>query len=429
MSSTKTIERISGNRLKSSEDLDGLMDQIGDAKYVLLGEASHGTHEYYTWRSAISKRLIQEKGFSFIAVEGDWPDCYKINRYIKRYPGTLYPITDLFSTFHRWPTWMWANWEIAALVEWLKDFNHDKVNGGKVGFYGLDVYSLWDSMDLLVNYLKKEDPATAEIAAELVNCFEPYEENGELYARNLRISEGCKDQAIELLLSVREKAPQYNMDPEAGLNAEINSMVIANGEKYYRSMVSFNEQSWNVRDRHMAQTLDKLMDFHGKDAKVIVWEHNTHIGDARYTDMADDHLINVGQLVREQHEKEGTVLVGFGSYEGSVIAGRIWGGTMRKMHVPEAAVGSIEYNLHHQSPEDRILLFNDPGLKAEYNEWVKHRAIGVVYRPEYEYGNYVPTKLSSRYDAFIYLDKTKALHPMHIKPDGLLTPDTYPFAF
>jgi len=427
-SNTKTLD-YRGQSLSTSNDLDGLMSLIGDSQYVLLGEASHGTHEYYTWRSAITKRLIEEKGFSVIAVEGDWPDCYKINRYIKRFPGTHTPISDLFSTFRRWPTWMWANWETAALVEWLKDFNHHIAAENKVGFYGLDVYSLWDSMDILVNYLRKEDPATAEIAAEVANCFEAYEENGELYARDLRFMDGCRDEVVKLLQQVRQKSPNYNHDPEGGLNAEINSMVLTNGENYYRAMTSLNQQSWNVRDQHMAETLDRLVEYHGADTKVIIWEHNTHIGDARYTDMKNDQLINIGQLVREKHQKAGTVLVGFGSYEGTVIAGRNWGGNIKEMQLPKAQKDSIEYELHQESPQDRILLFNDPELKEYYDRWVKHRAIGVVYRPEFEYGNYVPTKLSSRYDAFIYLDQTTALHPMHIKPNGHLTPETYPFAF
>jgi erythromycin esterase len=416
-----------GQPLSDPSDLDGLLAQIGDSQYVLLGEATHGTHEYYTWRAAITKRLIEEKGFSIIAVEGDWPDCYRINRYIKRFPGAHTPISDLFSTFRRWPTWMWANWETAALVEWLKEYNHLKEPNKKIGFYGLDVYSLWESMDILINYLRKEDPSTAEIAAEVVNCFQAYEENGELYARDLRFMDGCRDEVVQLLKRVRRKAPNYNHDPEGGLNAEINSMVIANGENYYRAMTTLNQESWNVRDEHMVETLDKLVDFHGANTKVVVWEHNTHIGDARYTNMKNDQLINVGQLVRQKHQNAGTVLVGFGSYEGKVIAARNWGGNITVMNMPKAQTDSIEHELHMESTKDRILLFNDSEVKKQYDRWVKHRAIGVVYRPEFEYGNYVPTKLSSRYDAFIYLDKTTALHPMHIKPDGQLMPDTYPF--
>lgn len=416
------------HKLTDENDLDPLMERIGDSKYVLLGEATHGTHEYYTWRAKISKRLIEEKGFNIIAVEGDWPDCYQINRWIKGYEGTEKPIKEVLKGFKRWPTWMWANWEIAAFAEWLRKHNKGLDNDEKTGFYGIDVYSLWESMELMVNYLEKEDPQTAELAKETVSCFEPYKARDSYASVFASAGVGCRDEVVKLLMEVREKAMRYNDEPEAGLSAEINALVMANAEKYYKAMSGFGDDSWNVRDKHMVEALNTIKDYHGEEAKVIVWEHNTHIGDARATDMARGGLVNVGQLVRDQHEEEGVVLVGFGSYKGSVIAGSHWGGEMKKMKMPEAINASLEHYLHKASAEDKLYILDESSeLKEGFSERMGHRAIGVVYHPERERGNYVPTVLSKRYDAFIYIDETKALSPLNIKPDGDLIPETYPY--
>lgn len=414
--------------LSEPADLDPLLNYIGDSKYVLLGEASHGTHEYYTWRAEISKRLIQEKGFSFIAVEGDWPDCYRINRWIKGLPNSGNSIQEVLHQFNRWPTWMWANWEIAAFSQWLRDYNTDLDFKEKIGFYGLDVYSLWESLETLVTYLEKEDPETAVLAKEVAACLEPYRANDSYATAYRGLRQKCKTEVVQLLKEVRENIQKYDDEPEAGLNAEINSLVMRNAEKYYEATAGFSNSSWNVRDAHMVETLNTLMDFYDPDAKVIVWEHNTHIGDARATDMAADGMFNVGQLVREQHQGQGVVLVGFGSYEGSVIAGDSWGAEMEEMKLPQAQENSVEQILHEQSPENKLLIFEDESvLKEMFQLTLGHRAVGVVYDPDYERGNYVPSIMSDRYDAFLYIDKTKALHPLHNKPDGHLTPDTYPF--
>jgi erythromycin esterase len=417
------------HRLDMSGNLDSLMARIGDAKYVLLGEASHGTHEYYTWRTAITKRLIKEKGFSFVSVEGDWPDCYRINRYAKGYADAGESAVEVLKSFRRWPTWMWANWEIVALIEWLHEHNKSLPADRKAGFYGLDVYSLWESMEVMINYLRKADPSAARLAIQAFRCFEPYEE-GQDYARAmLRLSPSCREEVLRLLQEVRRKSSHYDHDLEAALNTEMNAQVIANAEQYYRSMVSFRDESWNIRDIHMVQTLDALIKFHGSKAKAVVWEHNTHIGDARFTEMRDEGLVNVGQLVREQHERDGVFIAGFSSFKGSVIAARMWGGKMEKMQVPPAVKGSVEQILHTESPDNRMLFFDADKENTELNQYLGHRAIGVVYHPEAERGNYVSTLLPSRYDALIYIDQTKALHPLHLNPDGSKMPETYPFGF
>jgi len=428
ISNSRPVSRMHYHPLENSSHLDILLDKIGDSNYVLLGEASHGTHEYYTWRTEITKRLIRERGFSFIAVEGDWPDCYKINRWIKNLMHPEIPIRDLLKQFNRWPTWMWANWEVAALAEWLKEFNSSREAGEKIGFYGLDVYSLWESLETLVNYLEEEDPKTAVLAKKVADCFEPYKENDSYMNAYRGLNQNCKNEVVALLGEVRKNSPSYNDELEGSLNAEMNALVMKNADKYYEALVSFDNNSWNVRDLHMVETLNILMKFHKEDAKVVVWEHNTHIGDARYTDMVQAGLYNVGQLVREQHEDKGVVLVGFGSYKGSVMAGEYWGAPMKRMALPAAKEGSVEYKLHKDSPRNKLLIFGDSNeSEAFFEEKIGHRAVGVVYDPSREWGNYVPTVLAKRYDAFLYIDETTALHPLHFKPNGDQMPETYPF--
>lgn len=416
--------------LNNAADLDPLMERIGNAHFVLLGEASHGTHEYYTWRSTLSKRLIAERGFRFIAVEGDWPDCYRINRYIKGHEGWNKSAHEMLKTFNRWPTWMWANWEIAALVDWMKNYNKKKSADKKAGFYGLDVYSLWESMEALISYLKKKDIRTANIAEEAMKCFEKHGRNEQLYAKHFSsVPDSCRDEALKLLTEVREHAFSYNEDPEAALNTAQNAHIAVEAEKYYRSMMSFSDDSWNIRDRHMAETLGRLIDFHGTGTKAIVWEHNTHIGDARFTDMKHAGLVNLGQLVREQYGRNDSILAGFGSYSGTVMAGRTWGGPMEKINMPGAAKGSIEEILHRESAENRLLIFDRKNEKERFKKILPHRAIGVVYHHERELHNYVPSELNGRYDAFIYLDRTNALNALHFEPDEGQVPETYPFEF
>jgi erythromycin esterase-like protein len=292
------------------------------------------------------------------------------------------------------------------------------------------VYSLWESLAAIIAYLDKRDPVTKHTAMDALACFEPYSDGeGRAYARaSLMVPSLCEDEVIDLLMQIRKNMPSYNTDHEAVMSAEQNAHVIVNAERYYRAMIRTGSESWNIRDHHMADTLYRLMDFYGPEAKAIVWEHNTHIGDARATDMMRQGLVNVGQLVRVDREAEGVYAVGFGSYKGTVVAGKEWGDVMRVMHVPEAMPDSWEHILHQLGGKDRIVFMNDQ-LKNELDGvTVSHRAIGVVYHPRHEKpGNYVPSKISERYDAFIYLEETSALHPLHIVPDGYQMPETFPF--
>ena len=402
--------------LRDPADLDPLLERIGDARVVLLGEATHGTREFYTWRTAITKRLIEEAGFDFVAVEGDWPDCYKVNRFVKGYPGSAATAELALSTFRRWPTWMWANREVQELVAWMEWYNQGRPEGDKAGFYGLDVYSLWDSLRAVMRYLRERgDPAALEAARRAVRCFEPFGEEAQEYARHTAlVPEGCRGPVVNLLRELRVRVPTGEGDGrDAFFVAEQNALVVKHAEEYYRAMVLSDESSWNVRDRHMAETLERLLAFTGPGARAVVWEHNTHVGDARHTDMAAAGEVNLGQLARERYGEKGAVLVGFGTHQGAVIAGREWGAPWEEMRVPPGRPGSWEDVVHRAfGGEDRLVLFgpvSSPGL----TEWRGHRAIGVVYRPQYEqYGNYVPTVLPRRYDAFLYVDRTAAVRPL-----------------
>jgi len=417
--------------LESKADLEPLFKYIGDARIVMLGESTHGTHEYYMWRAYITKRLVEEKGFRFIAVEGDWPDCYRLNRFVKGYDLDNKSAFKVLLGFGRWPTWMWANWEIVALADWLQKHNKGLPANRRVGFYGLDVYSLWESMENIMQYLKKTDPVALKKANEAFQCFEPYRKDETSYARASQlVPELCQTEVVELLMEIQRKLPSYNTDHENVFSTEQNAMIAVNAEKYYRAMIMGGPHSWNIRDRHMIDTLDRLLKFHGNDSKAIVWAHNTHVGDARATDMVDEGMYNIGELARMSHHENGVVLIGFGSYKGKVFAGKNWGASMQEMSMPEASKGSIEYLLHAAGKENKLLIMDDFMTNDMLMEhYLGHRAVGVVYNPAYEqYGNYVPTIFPMRYDAFIFLDETRALHPLHAKSQEHQIPETYPFA-
>lgn len=426
---TRQVRRLA-LPLSRSADLDPLLTAIGDARYVLLGEASHGTSDYYQWRAQISHRLMREKGFSFIAVEGDWPDCYHVNRFIKGFVDAGTDAREVLEAFVRWPTWMWANQEIMMLAERFRKHNSGLAEEEKVGFFGLDVYSLWDSLYAILGYLRKADPSLLPAAHRALACFQPYGEDVQRYARaTALVPFSCEDEVVALLKDLRGKEPRSRADGrEEFFTAEQNALTVKNAEAYYRAMVRGGPESWNIRDRHMTDTLDRLMCHHGPNAKAIVWEHNTHVGDARYTDMAEDGMVNVGQLVRERHAEEGVFLVGFGSNRGSVIAAKDWEAPMETMIVPPAREGSWEDVLHRAGGSNKLLLLQDVRDSESFNEERGHRAIGVVYHPEYEqYGNYVPTVLPRRYDAFCYIDQSHALHPLHSHPAFEKIPETYPW--
>jgi erythromycin esterase-like protein len=400
-------------KFSDATDLRPLVEQASNAKYVLLGEASHGTSEYYAIRTDITKQLIENHDFNFIAVEGDWPACYEVNRYIKGVAPEYKSAEDVLKkSFNRWPSWMWANHEIVELVEWLYNYNQNQFDK-KIGFYGLDVYSLWESMESIIGYLKKNKSPNLEKALNAIECFDPYNRKPEMYGISAAFhGEDCLNEVIELLHTIHKTIEIDSTDPESNLSAKINSIVVANSEHYYHTMVTNDNESWNIRDEHMVEALEDISDFYGAMAKGIVWEHNTHIGDARATDMANENMVNVGQLTRERYGKDQVFAIGFGTYQGSVIASNKWGGRVEVMPVPEGGDGSWEEAIHLASPRNQYLIFTEEN-KNNFRKVIGHRAIGVVYNPNYEhYGNYVPSMLSERYDAFIHVDETTALKPL-----------------
>ncbi|MEH7442085.1 erythromycin esterase family protein [Bacillus sp. JJ1122] len=395
-------------RFDSGKDLDAIIKAAADADFVLLGEASHGTSEFYTIRTEITKRLIKEEGFSFIAVEGDWPSCFTVNQYIKGYiPGDA---LSALKDFDRWPSWMWANEEVLKLVDWLKKHNEHAKN--KIGFYGLDIYSLWESMEGIIRQLEKISPDEVDSAKKAFACFEPFDRRGENYAISAAYyGEDCTEEVIRVLIDLQKKRKTYPEEQEGNLNLEINSLVMLDAERYYRAMAKGGAEDWNIRDTHMVTALEKIKAVHDKGAKVIIWEHNTHIGDARATDMVDEGLINVGQLLREKYGAK-VFAAGFGTYNGTVIASRNWGGTVDVIEVPKAIAGSWEDALHKAGAFDKYLLFNNDNEEL-FGKVIGHRAIGVIYHPDSEHlGNYVPSRISKRYDAFLFINETNALKPL-----------------
>ncbi|MEV4493004.1 erythromycin esterase family protein [Micromonospora coxensis] len=398
-------------RLGAPSDFDPLLARVRDARVVMIGEATHGSYDYYRLREQLTRRLIAEQGFSFVAVEGDWPDCDRVNRSVTGAPGGAADPRAALESFARWPTWMWANAEVDRFCRWLRAWNAERPEDGRAGFHGLDVYSLWESMQAILDYLGEEDPRSLEAAQDAYRCFEPYGRRVEEYGAASRfVSARCEEEVVRLLARTREHAVA---DGPAAFAAWQNAQVVAGAERYYRAMVHGGPESWNVRDIHMADTLDRLLEHYGPGARGIVWAHNTHVGDARATDMADDGMVNIGQLARERLGPDEVVLVGFGSYRGTVIAAPRWGSPAEAMVVPPAREGSLERRLHELMPERAVLVLGGPDQPEWATGPLDHRAIGVVYDPSFEsWGNYVPTRLADRYDAFIWCDETTALHPL-----------------
>jgi erythromycin esterase len=406
--------------LTDAGDLDPLLDRIGDARVVMLGEASHGTHEFYIWRAALTERLIAECGFSFVAVEGDWPDCERVNQAVQGVPGAPGDPRESLLAYERWPTWMWANEEVADFGRWLRRHNEAQDPQRRAGFHGLDVYSLWESLREILVYLREHDPDQVPGALAAYRCFEPYDEDPNAYAWATRfVSASCEAEVVDLLVNLRAKT---------NLGVGQNAAVVAGAEHYYRSLVHGGAKSWNVRDRHMDETLDRLLTHYGAGARAVVWAHNTHVGDARGTDQSRHGEVTIGELARDRYGADQVVLVGFGSHHGTVVAGSSWGAPMEVMPVPDAKPGSLEDILHEAAPPQALIVI--PSYQQRPDVLVTelaHRAIGVVYRPERErWANYVPTVLGDRYDAFLWFDETTAVAPLHPRTVDVLEPETYP---
>lgn len=414
--------------LNEDAALDSLVQKIGNARIVMLGEATHGTHEFYQWRSAISKKLIAEKGFTMIAVEGEWADSYRVAQFIQGPPKDSAAAVQLLKQYNRWPTWMWGNYETASLITWLNQYNQTKAPAQKSGFFGLDVYCLWESMQELLPHVQHNAELTA-MASQVNKCFRPFSADPVQYAYAVaQASAACSTGTENLWQAVIKQTGNATPADEARFVMQQNALVALNGERYYRMAASSYPASWNVRDRHMERTLERLLEWKGPDSKIIVWAHNTHVGDARYTDMAAGGMVNLGQLAREKFGADNVYLVGFGTYSGQVIASGAWGGPIQTMKVPPAQKGSWEAMLHAAGNGNKLLFSDRLASIASLKNPIGNRAIGVEYDPANERGNYVPTVIPKRYDAFIFIDRSTALKPLGTIPRNE-PPDTYPSGY
>ncbi len=428
------IQALSGG----PEDFDGLLDLVGDAKIVLIGEASHGTHEFYRERARITKRLIEDKGFTAVAVEADWPDAYRVNRYVRGAREDA-DAEEALRGFRRFPTWMWRNADVLDFVGWLEAHNDRRGDGDAVGFYGLDLYSLYASIAEVIAYLDRVDPAAAGRARTRYSCFEHFG-GAQTYghAVSLGIGESCRCAVIEQLTELQRHADSYlRRDGIAAEDeqfyAEQNARLVASAEEYYRSMFGDQTSSWNLRDRHMADTLSRLsghLTRHGDPARIVVWEHNSHIGDARMTEMSLRGELNVGQLARERWPGE-VVLIGFTTYSGTVTAASSWDAPAERKRVRPALPDSYEA-LFHGLGEPRFILDLSSGQAVEALRHPRlERAIGVIYRPETERrSHYFSARLAGQFDAVIHIDETRAVEPLEQLPGRELSepPETYPTA-
>ncbi len=420
-------------------DYDALLDMIGDAHFVLLGEATHGTHEFYEERARITQRLVSEKGFCAVAVEADWPDAYRVNRYVRAQSRDASAAASL-DGFQRFPNWMWRNTDVVAFVDWLRDYNDSRGEAGKIGFYGLDLYSLFTSIDEVLRYLDQVDPAAAREARARYACFDHYDEDGQqyAYATSFGMSDSCESDVVAQLQALQLRALDYMRQDgteasDAYFYAQQNARLVKNAEEYYRTMLRGRVSSWNLRDRHMAETLDALsvhLSARAQEpAKIVVWEHNSHIGDARATEIGQQGEWNIGQLARERYGKR-AFLLGFTTHGGWVTAASRWDGVADRKRVLPALPGSYE-ELFHRSGPARFLLPLGPGspAAAALPGRQLERAIGVLYLPQSErQSHYFNAHLSAQFDAVIHIDETDAVQPLELigRGQGGEVPETYP---
>jgi erythromycin esterase-like protein len=418
-----------------STDVAALLERMRPARFVLIGEASHGTHEFYRDRAEITKRLIAEHGYAFVAAEADWPDAYRVNLFV-RGESDDGDAEEALQDFRRFPAWMWRNTDVLEFVTWLREWNDALPQDvRKVGFYGLDLYSLHTSMAAVIDFLEEVDPNAAGRARERYSCFDHFGTDPQAYAYETYLggAEPCERQAVEQLLELQAEAatPEGQdgwLDEDRYFYAVQNARLVVNAEQYYRAVFRAGAASWNLRDGHMAETLEaltaELERRHGSPPKAAVWAHNSHVGDARATQLGQAGELNIGQLVRERHRRD-AFLIGFTTFTGTVTAASDWGGPAERKRVRRSLDGSWE-KLFHESGRPRFVLAPE-GLGGTRLE----RAIGVVYRPETErLSHYFDAELRRQFDAVIHIDETQAVEPLELTSEweaGEL-PETYPWA-
>jgi erythromycin esterase-like protein len=437
MSATGTRATLSSAVPITSEPTtyDALVDRIGYARCVLIGEASHGTHEFYIERARMTRSLIERAGFNAIAVEADWPAAYRLNCFV-RGSGKDRSADDALGDFLRFPRWMWRNEVVAAFAAWLRAHNARAPN--PVGFYGLDLYSMHESVDLVLRYLENVDPDAAKRARERYSCFDHrHGEDGQGYGAAVISGreESCERGVQEQLLELQRDQAEYvsgdtRLPEDAHFFALQNARLVANAERYYRTMFRGGPDSWNLRDSHMAETLDGLFDYLDQPrlpAKVVVWAHNSHVGDARHTEMGWSGQLTLGQLARERYGRD-AFLVGLTTYEGTVTAASDWGAPAAVKRVVPGREDAYEGQLHDAGLRRDLLLF-ETGQEVDRRRL--ERAVGVIYRPETErQSHYFQAELAGQFDAVAHLDRTRALWPLDREPGWVPegeAPDTYPF--
>jgi erythromycin esterase-like protein/predicted phosphoribosyltransferase len=422
-----------------------LFDLVGDAHYVLIGEASHGTHEFYAARAQITRRLIEEKGFCAVAAEADWPDAYRVNRFVRGRGGDA-TAEEALRGFERFPTWMWRNTVVVDFAGWLREHN-DRVGGGderaKAGFYGLDLYSLYRSIHEVITYLERVDPAAAQRARQRYACFDHASGgDGQEYGFSAAFGGGetCEREVVEQLVDLQRHALDYARrdglvaDDEL-FYAEQNAKTVRDSAEYYRSMFAGRVSSWNLRDRHMADTLDALAGHltrqRGRPARIVVWAHNSHVGDARATELGSQGELTIGQLVRERHPGD-CRLIGFSTYTGTVTAADDWDRPAQRKVVRPALPDSVEELLHETGEKEFLLPFGTATRAAQALRSARlERAIGVIYRPETErQSHYFRSRVAEQFDALIHVDETRAVEPLERTAgwERGEAPETYPFA-
>ncbi|MCT9933922.1 erythromycin esterase family protein [Planotetraspora sp. A-T 1434] len=421
---------------------DVLFDIVGDARFVLIGEASHGTHEFYAARARMTRRLIEEKGFTAVAVEADWPDAYRVNRFV-RGRGDDATAEEALRGFQRFPAWMWRNADVLEFVGWLRERNDRLDERARAGFYGIDLYSLHRSAAEVVAYLEKVDPAAAERARERYSCLDHSDgDDGQAYgfAAAFGAGESCEQHVIDQLVDLQRNALRYQraqglLGEDEFFYAELNAKVVATAERYYRTMFGGRVSSWNLRDRHMADTLFALAEHLGwqrsEPAKIVVWAHNSHLGDARATEMGTRGELNLGQLVRE-HNPEDCRLIGFTTYSGTVTAADDWGRPAERKNVRPALPDSVEELFKEVGHKEFLLDFVHSARAAVLmRRALLERAIGVIYRPDTErQSHYFQTRVSDQFDAVIHIDETRAVEPLERTAlwERGEAPETYPVA-
>ena len=419
------------------DGLGPLIEAIGNARLVLIGEATHGTHEFYRTRAELTRALIVGHGFNVVAVEADWPDAYRVNRWVRLAADESGAETAL-DDFTRFPRWMWRNADVVAFVRWLREHNASQPVTQRTGFYGLDLYSLNRSIGAVLEYLDKVDPAAATRARRRYGCFGMFGDDPQAYgyASSLGLSRDCEDEVTSQLVDLQRRAMEYaSRDGRIAADdyffAEQNARLITSAETYYRAMFAGRVESWNIRDRHMMDTLDALLRHaertSSQRARAVVWAHNSHLGDARATEMGWAGELNLGQLVRERFNHEAW-LIGFTTHTGSVTAARDWDDPAERRHVRPSLPGSYERLFHESGIPQFLLLLREGGAREALRAERLERAIGVIYRPETERpSHYFRARLADQFDAVLHIDETSALHPLERwARDEVDIPETYP---